>query len=160
YARFIAPGLIVLWVVTCSYGHTAGGLLGARIFKYIEELLVSPLPRWIIMLGYVIGGMIRGLIVGIAVVLTALFFTQPEVQSVSASIAALMLTALVSALGGLVTAMFARSFEQVTAIQVLVLTPLTFVGGVFNSISTLPDWAQVLSRMNPLFYMVNAIRYG
>jgi ABC-2 type transport system permease protein len=160
YIQYIAPGLILLWVIPYSFGHTAAGLVGARFFRYIEELLVSPLPDWVIMTGYVIGGMIRGLLVAMAVTLTALFFTHLNVQSVSVSAAALLLTALVSALGGFITAMLVKTFEQVTTIQLLILTPLTYVGGVFNSLATLPDWAQALSLVNPMFYLVNAFRNG
>jgi ABC-2 type transport system permease protein len=160
YIQYLAPGLIVLWVIPYSFGHTAGGLLGARHFRYIDELLVSPLPRWVIMAGYVIGGTMRGLLVGLAVVLTTLFFTHLEVHSVLASVAALVLAALVAALGGFIAAMLAKSFDHVTTIQILILTPLTYVGGVFNSISTLPGWAQQLSLVNPMFYMVNAFRFG
>ena len=160
YIQYLAPGLIVLWVIPYSFGHTAGGLLGARHFKYIEELLVSPQPRWVIMAGYVVGGMIRGLLVGMAVGLTTLLFTGMDVHSVAVSLAALLLAALVSALVGFITAMLAKSFEHVTTIQILILTPLTYVGGVFSPISTLPNWAQELSLVNPMFYMVNAFRFG
>ena len=160
YIRNLAPGLIVLWVIPYSFGHTAGGLLGARHFKYIEELLISPLPHWVIMAGYVIGGMIRGLLVGMVVVLTTLLFTHLDVHSIVVSVAALFLAALVSALAGFITALFAKSFEHVTTIQILILTPLTYLGGVFSSISSLPDWAQELAVVNPMFYMVNAFRYG
>lgn len=160
YIQYMAPGLIVLWVIPYAFGHTAGGLLGARHFRYIEEVLVSPLPDWVVMMGYVTGGVIRGLLVGLAAALTALLFTQLNVHSVFVSMVALVLAALVSALGGFITAMLAKSFEHVTTIQILILTPLTYVGGVFNSISTLPKWAQELSLVNPMFYLVNAFRYG
>ena len=160
YIQFMAPGLIVLWVTPYSFGHTAAGLIGARHFKYIEELLVAPLPDWVIMAGYVLGGMLRGLLVGLAVALTTLFFTHLNVHSVTVSVAALLLAAVVSALGGFITAMLAKTFEHVTAIQILILTPLTYIGGVFTPVSMLPNWAQHLSLANPMFYMVNAFRYG
>jgi ABC-2 type transport system permease protein len=160
YSRFMAPGLIVLWVVPYSFGHTASGLLGARHFKYIEELIVAPLPNWVILAGYAVGGTVRGLLVGITVALITVLFIHSDVHSTTASIATLLLTALVSAIGGLITAMLAKSFEQVTAIQLLFITPLTYLGGVFTSLSALPDWAQTLSLMNPIFHAVNAFRYG
>ncbi len=160
YVQYLAPGLIVLWVIPYSFGHTAAGLSGARHFRYIEEVLVSPLPRWIVMLGHVIGGMIRGLVVALAAVVTAALFTPLSFHSLPVSLAALLLAALVSAAAGLVAAIWAKTFEQVTAIQVLILTPLTYVGGVFTSIAGLPEWAQKLSLVNPMFYMVNAFRYG
>jgi len=160
YIQYMAPGLVVLWVIPYSYGHTAAALLGARFFRFIEEVLVSPLPDWVVMTGYVIGGMIRGCLVGIAAVATTLLFTRLHVHSVFLSVAALLLAALVSALGGFITAMFAKSFDQVATIQTLILTPLMYIGGVFNSVSTLPNWAQKLSLANPMFYIVNAFRYG
>jgi len=160
YIQYMAPGLVVLWVIPYSYGHTAAAFLGARFFKFIEEVLVSPLPDWVVMTGYVIGGMIRGCLVGIAAVATTLLFTRLHVHSVFLSVAALLLAALVSALGGFITAMFAKSFDQVATIQTLILTPLMYIGGVFNSVSTLPNWAQNLSLANPMFHIVNAFRYG
>ena len=160
YIRFITPGLIVLWVILYSYGHSAAGFLGARIFKYIEEVLISPQPDWVILIGYVIAGMIRGLLVAIAVLLVAQFFTQLSVHSFVVSAAALSLAALVSALAGFIIGLLSKTFEQVIALQILILTPLTYLGGVFNSISTLPHWAQELTLLNPMFYMVNAFRYG
>ena len=160
YIQFLAPGLILLWVIPFAYGHTAAGFMGARIFGFLDELLVSPLPAWIVMTGYVISGVIRGCLVGSVAVIIALLFTWLPVHSASAIVASLVLAALVSALGGFITALFAKSFDQVNAIQTLVLTPLTYLGGVFNPASTLPPWAQTLSLGNPMFYMVNAFRYG
>lgn len=160
YIQFLAPGLVLLWVVPYAFGHTAAGFQGARFFKYIDELTVSPLPGWIVMAGYVIGGAIRGLLVGlIALVVTALF-THLSVYSITESILVVSLAALASALGGFITALLANSFEQVTTIQALILTPLLYVGGIFNPIATLPHWAQQLSRANPMFYLVNAFRWS
>jgi ABC-2 type transport system permease protein len=160
YIRFLAPGLVVLWVIPYSYGHTAAGFLGARHFKYVEELLVSPLPDRIIVAGYVIGGMVRGLVVAIAVVMLALVFTEVTFHSALVSVAALVLAALVASAGGFITATMAKSFEQVTTIEIAILTPLTYLGGVFAPLSSLPEWAQKLSLANPMFYMVDAFRYG
>jgi ABC-2 type transport system permease protein len=160
YGRYVAPGLVVLSVIPYSFVHTAAGLLGARHFKYIEELLVSPLPDWIILMGYVIRGMLRGLMVALVVIMTSLIFVHLSVHSVFVSIAALLIAALGASVFGFITATYAKSFDQVTTVQILVLTPLTYFGGVFTSISTLPDWAQGLSFANPMFYVVNAFRYG
>jgi ABC-2 type transport system permease protein len=160
YIRYLAPGLVVLWAVPYAFGHTAAGFLGARFFKYIDELTVSPLPGWIVMAGYVIGGAIRGLLVGlIALVVTALF-THLHVYSITESVVVVCLAALVAALGGFITALLANGFEQVTTIQALILTPLLYLGGVFNPIATLPHLAQQLSLANPMFYLVNAIRWS
>jgi ABC-2 type transport system permease protein len=160
YGRYMAPGLIVLWVIPYSFGHTAAGLVGARFFKFIEEVLVSPLPGWVLMSGYVLGGIARGFLVGMAVALTALFFTHLSVHSIAVSVAALFLAAAVSSLGGYIAATFARTFEHVITPQILILTPLTYIGGVFTSVSMLPDWARAVSLANPMFYMVNIFRYG
>lgn len=160
YIQFMAPGIIVLWVVPYSFGHTAGGFLGAKFFKYIEELLVSPQPHWVIMAGYVMGGLARGILVGMTAAVITLCFTPVPVHSVLLGLTAIALAAAVAALAGFITGLFANNFEQVFMIQGLILTPLMYLGGVFNSLSTLPVWAQTLSRANPMFYMVNAFRYG
>lgn len=160
YIRYVSPGLIVLWVIPYAFGHTASGFLGARIFRFLEEILISPLPQWAVMLGYVTGGVIRGVLVGAAAALTTLLVAHLHVTSVLVSVAALLLAALVSSLGGFITALFAKTFQQVQAIQLSVLTPLMYLGGVFNPISMLPAWAHNLALANPLLYMVNAVRYG
>ena len=160
YSQFISPGLILLWVIPYSYGHTAAGFLGARIFKYIEELQISPLPGWVVMMGYVTGGVLRGFLVGMVAAAITLLFTHQHVHSISVSIAILLLAALISALAGFITAMWAKNFDQVTTIQISILTPLAYLGGVFNSLATLPTWAQKLSLANPVFYMVNAFQYS
>ena len=160
FDRFVAPGLVVLSVIPGSFIHTAAGLLGARIFRYIEELLVAPLPDWIILTGYVIGGVLRGSMVAAAVTATALLFIPPEIHSIVASGGALLMAALATALLGFITSTFAKSFEHVTTALILIVAPLTYIGGVFTPISTLPEWAQRLSFANPMFYFVNALRFG
>ena len=160
YSQYMTPGMIVWWVTSHSFSHSAAGFLGARLFRFIEEVLVSPLADWVIMTAYVFGGMIRGLLVGTVIALIAWFFTDLNIRSVPLSLSALFLIALVSALGGFVTALLARSFEQITTVQTLILTPLTLIGGVFAPLSALPDLAQKLSLANPMFYMVNAFRYA
>ena len=160
YLHYVAPGLIILWVVPYAFGHTGAGFLGARFFGYLEEILVTPLPGWAVMVGYVAGGVLRGIVVGAAAAVTTLLLAPFHVRSVLVTVVALLLAALVSSLAGFVTALFAKSFEQVRAIQGLILTPLMFLGGVFNPISVLPDWARRLSLANPMLYMVNAVRYG
>lgn len=160
YIHYVAPGLVALWVVPYSFAHTAGGFLGSRIFRYLEEILITPLPGWTIMLGYVIGGVLRGFAVGAAVAVTAQLFTHLHVESVLVTLAAISLAALVSSLGGFIAAVFAKTFEQVQMIQTSILTPLMFVGGVFNPVSALPAWAQELALANPMLYMVDAVRYG
>lgn len=160
YIHYVAPGLIVLWVIPYAFAHTAGAFLGARTFKFLEEILVTSLPGWAVTAGYVIGGVLRGFMVGAAAAVTTLFFTHLQVRSVLLTVAAMSLAALVASLGGFIAALFAKSFEQVQAIQNFILTPLMFFGGVFNPVTMLPGWAQKLSLANPMLYMVNAVRYG
>ena len=160
YIRYLSPGLIVLWVIPFGFGHTASAFLGARFFRFLEEILVSPLPEWAVMAGYVTGGVIRGVLVGAAAAITTLFVAHIHVSSVLVSTAALLLAAVVASLGGFIAALFVQSFQQVEGIQLLILTPLMYLGGVFNPVALLPDWAQKLALANPLLYMVNAVRYG
>ena len=160
YLHYMAPGLIALWVIPYAFGHSASGFLGSKFFKYIEEILVSPLPAWVVLLGYVMGGVTRGFLVGGAAAVTTLLILHLHVRSVLVTVAALSLAALVASLGGFITGLFAKRFEQVQTIQGSILTPLMFFGGVFNPVSMLPGWAQKLSLANPMLYMVNAVRYG
>jgi ABC-2 type transport system permease protein len=160
YMRFIAPGLIMMTVITNSYGNVVSSFFGAKFGKHLEELLVSPLPNWLILSGYVAGGLLRGLLVGSVVMMVALFFTRLAVHHVIAVILAVLLTSIVFSLGGLINALFAKNFDQISWFPTFVLTPLTYLGGVFYSVSMLPQWAQIVSRANPVLYMVGAFRYG
>jgi ABC-2 type transport system permease protein len=160
YMQYIAPGLIMMSVITNSYGNVVSSFFGAKFGKHVEELLVAPLPNWIIVLGYVGGGLLRGLLVGTAVTIVSLIFTHLAVHHVFVILAAVMLTSIVFSLGGFINAQFAKNFDQVNWIPTFVLTPLTYFGGVFYSISLLPEWARHLSYANPILHMVNAFRYG
>ncbi|HSW34889.1 MAG TPA: ABC transporter permease [Steroidobacteraceae bacterium] len=160
YMQYIAPGLIMMSVITNSYGNVVSSFFGAKFGRHIEELLVAPLPNWLIVLGYVAGGVVRGLLVGLVVMLIALFFTHLHVEHWLVVIGAVLLTATVFSLLGFVNAVFAKNFDQITFVPTFILTPMTYLGGVFYSISMLPDWAQAASRANPILYMVNAFRYG
>ena len=160
YKQYIAPGLIMMSVITNSYGNVVSSFFGAKFGKHIEELLVSPLPNWVIVAGYAVGGVVRGVLVGATVTLVSLVFTQMHVHHLAVVLAALLLTSFTFALGGFLNALFARNFDQVNWIPAFVLTPLTYFGGVFYSISLLPDWARSLSYANPILYMVNAFRFG
>lgn len=160
YMQFIAPGLIMMAVITNSYSNVVSSFFGAKFSKHVEEMLVAPLPNWVIVLGYVGGGVVRGLLVGAAVTAVSLFFAKLAVHHAVIIVAAVVLTAIVFSLGGFLNAMFAKNFEQVNWIPSFVLTPLTYFGGVFFSIGLLPLWAQKLSYANPILYMVNAFRYG
>jgi ABC-2 type transport system permease protein len=160
YMQYIAPGLIMMSVITSSYGNVVSSFFGAKFGRHIEELLVAPLPNWLIVLGYVAGGVLRGLLVGLVVTLISLLFTRLHVEHLAAVFGAVLLTSLVFSLGGFINAVFAKNFDQISFIPTFILTPLTYLGGVFYSITMLPDWAQHLSRANPIVYMVNAFRYG
>jgi ABC-2 type transport system permease protein len=160
YMQYIAPGLIMMSVITSSYGNVVSSFFGAKFGRHIEELLVAPLPNWLIVLGYVAGGVLRGLLVGLVVTLISLLFTRLYVEHMLAVLGAVLLTSLVFSLGGFINAVFAKNFDQISFVPTFILTPLTYLGGVFYSITMLPDWAQHLSRANPIVYMVNAFRYG
>ena len=160
YMLYIAPGLIMMSVITNSYANAVSSFFGAKFGKHVEEMLVAPLPNWIIVLGYVAGGVLRGLMVGAVVTIVSLIFTNLHVHHLFVIMAAVLLTATVFSLGGLLNAVFAKNFDQVNWIPAFVLTPLTYFGGVFYSVSLLPMWAQQLSYVNPILHMVNAFRYG
>ncbi len=160
YMQYIAPGLIMMSVITNSYGNVVSSFFGAKFGRHIEELFVSPLPNWLIVLGYVVGGVVRGLMVGLVVTVIALFFTHLHVEHLFTVLAAVLLTAVVFSLGGFLNAVFAKNFDQISFVPTFILTPMTYLGGVFYSITMLPGWAQQLSKANPILYMVNAFRYG
>jgi len=160
YREYIAPGLIMMAVITNSYGNVVASFFGAKFGKHVEELLVSPLPSWVIVAGYAAGGIVRGLLVGAAVSIVSLLFTHLHIHHLLVVLAAGLLTSLIFALGGFLNALFAKNFDQVNWIPTFVLTPLTYFGGVFYSISLLPEWAQRVSYANPILHMVNAFRYG
>jgi ABC-2 type transport system permease protein len=160
YMQFIAPGLIMQTVIQNSYGNVVSSFFGAKFGKHIEELLVSPLPNWLIVLGYVMGGVLRGVLVGSVVTLVSLFFTRLHVDHPFAVLTAVLLTSFVFALGGFINALFAKNFDQISWFPTFVLTPLTYLGGVFYSVTMLPTWARMLSNANPILYMVSAFRFG
>ena len=160
YMQYIAPGLIMMSVITNSFGNVVSSFFGARFGKHIEELLVSPLPNWLIVLGYVAGGLVRGFLVGGCVTGVALFFTHLQIHHFGVIALAVLLTSFVFSLGGFINGVFAKNFDHISWFPTFILTPLTYFGGVFYSISMLPAWAQTASHLNPILYMVNSFRYG
>jgi ABC-2 type transport system permease protein len=158
--QYIAPGLIMMAVITNSYANVVSSFFGAKFGKHIEEMLVSPLPSWVIVSGFVTGGLTRGLLVGAGVTIVSLLFTHLHVQHPVIVVAAVLLTSITFSLGGFLNALYAKNFDQVNWIPTFVLTPLTYFGGVFYSVTLLPAWAQKLSYVNPVLHMVNAFRYG
>jgi ABC-2 type transport system permease protein len=160
YMQYIVPGLVIMSVITNSYGNMVSSFFGAKFGKHIEELLISPLPNWIILAGYVTGALMRGLMVGAVVMMVSLFFTRIEIQHPLIMLSVLLLTATVFALAGMVNAIFAQKFDDIAIIPTFVLTPLTYLGGVFYSIELLPSFWQHVSVFNPILYMVNGFRLG
>ena len=160
YMEYIVPGLIMMSVITNSYSNVASSFFSAKFQKNIEELLVAPVPNYVIIAGFVMGGVVRGLLVGTIVTFVSLFFVDLQVEHWGVIIATVFLTSVVFALGGLINAVFARTFDDISIIPTFILTPLTYLGGVFYSISLLPEFWQGVSKLNPIVYMVNAFRYG
>jgi ABC-2 type transport system permease protein len=158
--QYIAPGLIMMAVITNAYANVSSSFFGAKFQRFLEEISVSPLPDWLVVLGYVGGGVLRGLLVGLVVTIISLVFTHLPVHHVLVIVAAVVLTAVVFSLAGFINGVFAKNFDQVNWIPTFILTPLTYFGGVFYSINLLPPWAQTLSHANPVLHMVNAFRYG
>lgn len=160
YMSFIVPGLIMMAVLTNSYSNTSSSFFGLKFSKAIEEMLVSPLHNKYIIAGFVVGGMYRGLLVGLIVTLVSLFFSGLEFYNVWVVISVITLTSVLFSLAGLVNAIYARKFDDVGIVPIFVLTPLTYLGGVFYSITLLPQFWQYVSLLNPILYMVNVFRYG
>ncbi|MGR5210453.1 ABC transporter permease [Vibrio rotiferianus] len=160
YMEYIVPGLIMMSVITNSYSNVASSFFSSKFQRNIEELLVAPVPNYIIILGFVMGGVVRGLLVGTIVTFVSLFFVDLQVDHWGIIIATVFMTSVVFSLGGLINAVYARTFDDISIIPTFVLTPLTYLGGVFYSISLLPDFWQGISKLNPIVYMVNAFRYG
>ena len=160
YVDFIMPGLVMMSIITNSYSNVVSSFYGAKYSHHIEEMQIAPIPNIVILLGYVTGGVARGLCVGIAVTLVSLFFTNFSVHNPLVILIIAILTAFLFSLAGLINAVFANSFDDVTIIPTFVLTPLTYLGGIFYSIKLLPEFWQQASLINPILYMVNSFRYG
>jgi ABC-2 type transport system permease protein len=160
YMQYIAPGLIMMSVITNSYGNVVSSFFGAKFAGHVEEMLVSPMSNATIVIGHVAGGVLRGCLVGGLVTVIALFFTDLDVQYPLITVSVVLLSSTVFALAGFINAVFARKFDDISIIPTFVLTPLTYLGGVFYSISLLPQPWQTISLANPILYMVNAFRFG
>ncbi|HEX2238990.1 MAG TPA: ABC transporter permease [Gammaproteobacteria bacterium] len=160
YMQYIVPGLIMLGIIANSYANVVSSFFSAKFQRHIEEMLVSPTPNYIILLGFMSGGMIRGLTVGCMVFLISLLFTHLQVHNLFVTISVVVLTAMLFSLAGFINGVFAKSFDDISIVPTFVLTPLTYLGGIFYSIDMLsPFWRQV-SMFNPILYMINAFRYG
>lgn len=160
YMQFIVPGLIMMSVITNSYSNVSSSFYSAKFQRNIEELLVAPVPNYLIIWGFVAGGVARGLCVGAIVTAVSLFFVPFQVHDPVSVFIMLVLTAILFSLGGLLNAIFAKSFDDISIIPTFVLTPMTYLGGVFYSIELLPPFWQAASHVNPIIYMINGFRYG
>jgi len=160
YMAYIVPGLIMMSVITNSYSNVVSSFYSAKWQGQVEEILVSPTPLYIILLGYIVGGVSRGLAVGTIVTILSLFFTKLHIVHLGVMVMSVILTSILFSLGGFINAIFAKSFDDISIIPTFILTPLTYLGGVFYSIDLLPDFWRSVSLFNPIVYMVNAFRYG
>ncbi|MCW9012985.1 MAG: ABC transporter permease [Gammaproteobacteria bacterium] len=160
YMDYIVPGLILMSVITNSYANVVSSFYSAKFQKSIEELLVSPVPNYLILGGYVAGGVARGLIVGLVVTLVAMFFSNFQIHSIGITLLVFLMTAILFSIAGFINAVYANSFDDISIIPTFVLTPLTYLGGIFYSIEMLPAFWQKISLINPILYMINSFRYG
>lgn len=160
YIDYIVPGLVLMAVITNSYSNVVSSFYQAKFQHHIEEMLVSPMPNWILLLGFVSGGVARGMVVGLLVMVVAFVFADPPLHSVWVTLVVFLLTSVLFALGGFINAVHAKSFDAISIVPNFVLTPLTYLGGVFYSIELLSPFWQQVSLLNPVLYMVNAFRYG
>lgn len=160
YLQYVTPGLIMMAVLTNAYTNVVSSFFGAKFQRHIEEMLVSPMPSWTILLGYAMGGVFRGLVIAVLVAAVSLFFAHLPVQHVWITVSMVLLVAVAFALGGFINAMVAKNFDDITIFPTFVLTPLTMLGGVFYSVNLLPEPWRTLSLANPILYMVNGFRYG
>ncbi|MGB5561391.1 MAG: ABC transporter permease [Sedimenticolaceae bacterium] len=160
YIDFIVPGLILMSVISNSYANVVSSFYSSKFQHNIEELLIAPLPNFVILAGYVAGGVARGVVVGVVVTAVSMFFTDLQIHSYGISLAVFVLTSILFATAGFINAVYANSFDDISIVPTFVLTPLTYLGGVFYSISMLPEFWQKVSLANPVLYMVNAFRYG
>jgi ABC-2 type transport system permease protein len=160
YMQYIVPGLAMMSIITNSYGNISSSFFGAKFQRSVEEMLVSPMSNWVILLGYVTGAVARGLVVGALVLVIALGFTSLHIQHPLITLLSVLLGATIFSLAGFVNAIYAKKFDDIALVPTFVLTPLTYLGGVFYSVSMLGEPWQAISRVNPILYMVNAFRYG
>jgi ABC-2 type transport system permease protein len=160
YMQFVVPGLIMMAIVTNSYSNVVSSFFGSKFNHSVEELLVSPTPNYVILMGYVLGGVSRGLLVAVVVTLVSLFFTRIEVHSYAVVVVTVLMTSTLFALAGFINAVYANSFDDISIVPTFILTPLIYLGGVFYSMELLPDFWAAVSKLNPLVYVVNAFRYG
>jgi len=160
YMEYIVPGLIMMSVITNSYSNVVSSFFSAKFQRSIEEMMVAPVPNAVILSGYVIGGVSRGMLTGIIVTTVSTFFVDIQINNLFIVFGVVIMTSIMFALAGFVNAVFAKSFDDISIVPTFILTPMTYLGGVFYSIALLPEFWQKASMINPILYMVNAFRYG
>jgi ABC-2 type transport system permease protein len=160
YIEYIAPGLIMMSVIQNAYGNITSSFFGAKFQRFVEEMLVSPMPSWTILAGYISGAVLRGFMVGVIVLIISLFFTKIHLYHPFVTLSTFVLAATIFGLLGFINAIYARKFDDIAIIPTFVLTPLTYLGGVFYNVAQLPSPWRELSHANPILYMVNTFRYG
>jgi len=160
YIEYIVPGLIMMSVITNSYSNVVAAFFNAKFYGHVQEMLISPIPNHIILLGYIAGGMARGILVGIIVTLVSLFFSDLSIKHPLITIGILLLTSMLFSIAGFINAVYAKNFDDISIVPTFILTPLTYLGGVFYSMTMLSDFWQTVSLANPVLYMVNGFRYG
>lgn len=160
YIDYIVPGIILMAIINNSYANVVSSFFSAKFQRHVEELLVSPMPNYLIVVGYISGGVARGIMVGLAVTLVSIFFVDLQFTHILVTLTVVLLTAVLFSLGGFINAAYAKSFDDISIIPTFVLTPLTYLGGVFYSVDMLPGFWKSVSLVNPILYMINAVRYG
>ena len=160
YIEYIVPGIILMAIINNSYANVVSSFFSSKFQRHIEEMLISPMPNYLILLGFVGGGMVRGLVVGIGVTAVAAVFAHLHMHNLAVILSVVVLTSVLFSLAGLINAIYAKTFDDISIIPTFVLTPLTYLGGIFYSVDMLPPFWQHVSLVNPILYMINAMRYG
>ncbi|MBT3277263.1 ABC transporter permease, partial [Candidatus Thioglobus sp.] len=160
YLHFIIPGIILMTVIQNSYANTVSSFFLAKFNHSIEELLISPVSYWVILLGYISGGIARGFTVGLGVFIAVSFFVELHIYNVWIVLMTFLLTAILFSLAGFINAVFAQSFDDISIVPTFILMPMTYLGGMFYSVEILPEFWQTLSKFNPIYYMVDSFRMG
>ncbi len=160
YLYFIIPGIILMTVIQNAYANTVASFFLAKFNRSVEELLVSPVPHWVILFGYISGGVARGFVVGLGVFITVSFFVDFTIDNIFIALSTFLLTAILFSLAGFINAVFAKSFDDISIVPTFILLPMTYLGGMFYSIEILPTFWQGVSKFNPIYYMVDAFRLG
>ena len=160
FLKWMVPGMIMMSVINNTYSNVLSSFFSVKFQRSIEELLVTPIPHYIILLGWIFGGVARGIMVAILVALVSLPFVELEVQNWPLTLVVLFLTSILFSIAGFLNALFAESFDDVSIVPTFILTPLSYLGGIFYSVDMLPEFWRTVSLANPILYMVNALREG